>query len=130
MCDFICVHRLLRPEPVVCASPNFIPTAPPPCFHPVSLSCSLSSSLWNYLPPHPGPASSPLHPTVPCLGTGLSSEVTLTLARALPPLNPISRHRYCQPACSNRYGGKVGFYFFSSSSFFFYIHLINVLSLQ
>lgn len=25
----------------------------PPPFHPVSLSCSPSSSLWNYLPPHP-----------------------------------------------------------------------------
>lgn len=90
------------------------PTPPPSSFHPVSLSCSHLSSLWNYLTPHPP------HPTVPCLGTGLSSEVTLTLARALP-LNPISQDRYCQPARSNRYGRKVSF-------FSFYIHLINVLS--
>lgn len=61
-------------------------------------------------------------PTVPRLGTGLSSEVTLTLARALP-FNPISQDRYWQPACSNRYGRKVVF-------FTLYIHLINILSLS
>lgn len=95
-----------------CSSPPLLlisPSTPPPSpFHPVSLSCSPSSSLWNY-PPLPPP-----YPTVPCLGTGLSSEVTLTLARALP-LNPISRARYWQPARGNRYGGKVFFFvlFFS-----------------
>lgn len=93
------------PPPLLLISPS---TPPPSPFHPVSLSCSPSSSLWNY-PPLPPP-----YPTVPCLGTGLSSEVTLTLARALP-LNPISRARYWQPARGNRYGGKVFFFvlFFS-----------------
>lgn len=94
------------------------PTAPPPPHRSI------------YTPPPPSPLSSCLsqlfplvfslelstaptpHPTVPCLGTGLSSEVTLTLARALP-LNPISRARYWQPARGNRYGGKVFFFFLS-----------------
>lgn len=89
------LHPLLLPPPLILSL-----SAVPPRL--------LSGIIYRPTTPPPSP-----QPTVPSLGTGLSSEVTLTLARALP-LNPISPDRYCQPACCNRYGGKEGFSFFLS----------------
>lgn len=93
-----------HPVFALCSSPSSSSLHRQPHLPPFILSLSA-------VPPHllsgiTTPPPLPHHPTVPCLGTGLSSEVTLTLARALP-LNPISRARYWQPACGHRYGGKV-----------------------
>lgn len=94
LCHFYTVMMAVRGPTM---APELLTPTPPPPLHPVSVSCSPSSSLWNYLPPPP-------RPTVPCVGTGLSSEVTLTLARA-PPI-PLACARKWLPAHGRWYGWR------------------------
>lgn len=85
------------PPRSICSPPSVLsPSAVPPRLLSGIIYCPTRRAASNT----PSPS-----PTVPRLGTGLSSEVTLTLARALR-FNPIIQDRDWQPAGSRAHDRK------------------------
>lgn len=125
MSDLDCNNdtKLKNPAALLCSSsPVSLSTPPSHLFHPVSVSCSLSSPLWNNLLPHPTRHFQ--HPLPPV-------QLSLVLAQdspqrwlwhwpELPPSIPLARtDTSSQPVVIDMVGRCVFFPL--------YIHLINIL---